>query len=414
MAKKQRMSAEEKDRRQRMKWWQEAKFGMFIHWGTYSVLGRHEWVKEQEGIPVEEYEALADRFKPEPNAPRAWAKLARQAGMKYMVMTTKHHEGFCLFDSKLTDYCAPKRACGRDLVKEYVAAARAEGLRVGFYYSLMDWRHPDGAKCATDEAARQRFVKYIHGQVRELCSNYGKVDVLWYDVPWPLDADGWESKKMNRMVRRLQPDVLINNRSKLPEDFSTPEQNIRAEPSGRGWEACMTMNGSWGYHKNDDAWKTPKEVVQNLVQCAMGGGNYLLNIGPKPDGGIPAPSVRILTAVGEWMKRYGHTIYGAERFNGQRSNWAQYTRKGKTLWVQCHAWPGEVMSISGLRTKVKSAKLLGSRGKVGIEQDRFRLRLTGLPAKAPDKLVSVVELECAAVPIRDRLAVRIGMARVKA
>ena len=395
-------------------WFVHDRFGMFIHWGTYSVLGRHEWVKEQEGIPVEEYEALADRFKPEPNAPRAWAKLARQAGMKYMVMTTKHHEGFCLFDSKLTDYCAPKRACGRDLVKEYVAAARAEGLRVGFYYSLMDWRHPDGAKCATDEAARQRFVKYIHGQVRELCSNYGKVDVLWYDVPWPLDADGWESKKMNRMVRRLQPDVLINNRSKLPEDFSTPEQNIRAEPSGRGWEACMTMNGSWGYHKNDDAWKTPKEVVQNLVQCAMSGGNYLLNIGPKPDGGIPAPSVRILTAVGEWMKRYGHTIYGAERFNGQRSNWAQYTRKGKTLWVQCHAWPGEVMSISGLRTKVKSAKLLGSRGKVGIEQDRFRLRLTGLPAKAPDKLVSVVELECAAVPIRDRLAVRIGMARVKA
>src|ERR1035438_1951169 len=185
------------DREARMKWWHEARFGMFIHWGLYSVLARHEWVMENEGIPVAEYEQLAKRFKPKPNAARDWAKLAKASGQKYMVMTTKHHEGFCHFDSKLTDYCAPKQGPGRDLVAEFVDAARAEGMRVGFYYSLMDWHHPDGARCATDEAARQRFVAYIHGQIRELLTNYGKIDILWYDVAWPLDAKGWESEKMN-------------------------------------------------------------------------------------------------------------------------------------------------------------------------------------------------------------------------
>ena len=201
------------DRERRMKWWHEAKFGMFIHWGLYSTLGRHEWVMENEGIPVSEYEKLAPNFKPVPNAARAWAQLAKRAGMKYMVMTTKHHEGFCNFDTKLTDYCAPKQGPSRDLVREYVDAARAEGLRVGFYYSLMDWHHPDGAKSKTDEAARRRFVDYIHGQVKELVTNYGKLDILWYDVAWPLDAKGWESVEMNTMVRKLQPHIIINNRS---------------------------------------------------------------------------------------------------------------------------------------------------------------------------------------------------------
>src|ERR1051326_65474 len=170
------------DREARMKWWHQARFGRFIHGGLYSVLGRHEWVMENEGIPVAEYEQIAKRFKPKPNAARDWAKLAKSAGQKYMVMTTKHHEGFCHFDSKLTDYCAPKQGPGRDQVKEYVEAARAEGLRVGFYYSLMDWHHPDGARCATDESARQRFVAYTHGLIRELMTNYGKIDVLWYDI----------------------------------------------------------------------------------------------------------------------------------------------------------------------------------------------------------------------------------------
>src|SRR5499427_10018769 len=247
----------ETDRARRMQWWHEAKFGMFIHWGLYSVLGRHEWVMENEGIPVAEYEQLAGRFNPKPNAARAWAKLARRAGQKYMVMTTKHHEGFCLFNTATTNYCAPKQAAGRDLVKEYVDAARAEGLRVGFYYSLMDWHHPDGARCADDEAARKRFVEYIHTHIRELMTNYGKIDVLWYDVSWPLDVKGWESEKMNQMVFQLQPDIVVNNRNKLAGDFATPEQKIEASAGDRAWESCMTLNDSWGYHRADDGWKSP-------------------------------------------------------------------------------------------------------------------------------------------------------------
>ena len=216
-------------REQRMQWWHAAKFGMFIHWGLYAVLGQHEWAMEYEGIPIPQYELLAKHFHPKPNAARDWARLARQAGQKYMVMTTKHHEGFCMFDTKLTNYCAPQQGPGRDLVREYVDAARAEGLKVGFYYSLMDWHHPDGAICKTDEQARQRFVAYTHGLVRELMTNYGKIDVLWYDVDWPLTPEQWESEKMNKMVFELQPEIVVNNRNGLQGDFSTPS-NISRPP----------------------------------------------------------------------------------------------------------------------------------------------------------------------------------------
>ena len=389
---------------QRMKWWHDARFGMFIHWGLYSVVGRHEWVMENEAIPFSEYEKLASRFTPKPNAARAWAKLARQAGQKYMVMTTKHHEGFCLFDSKLTNYCAPKQACGRDLVKEYVEAARAEGLRVGFYYSLMDWHHPDGARCAVDEAARRRFVDYIHGQVRELCSNYGKVDVLWYDVNWPLKPEGWEAAKMNQMVRQLQPEIIINNRTGLPEDFATPEQRIQA--ADRAWEACMTMNDSWGYQKADDAWKSPKTVVRNIVTCARDGGNYLLNIGPRPDGSIPEDSVRILTAVGKWMQKNGDTIYTADPCNVKRSNYANFTRKGNTLYMHVHFWPGDSVSISGLQSKVKSARLHATGKTLEVAQDQLRTKISGLPAAAPDDPVTTIALECESEPAQDTNMVR--------
>jgi len=394
------------DRARRMKWWHEAKFGMFIHWGLYSLLGRHEWVMEMEGIPVPEYEQLAKRFTPKPNAARDWARLAKRAGQKYMVMTTKHHEGFCLFNSQFTDYCAPKQACGRDLVKEYVEAARAEGLRVGFYHSLMDWHHPDGARCAEDEAARKRFVEYIHGQIRELLTNYGKIDILWYDVAWPLDAKGWESERMNEMVFQLQPDIIVNNRNRLDGDFSTPEQRIQAEKTGRAWEACMTMNGSWGYHKADDDWKTPKTVVRNLATCARGGGNYLLNIGPRGDGSVPEESVRILSAVGKWMEKNGQAIYDTEPCRVGRSTFANFTRKGNTLYIHVHFWPGDTVAIGGLETKVLSAKLLATGKKVDFQQERFRVRFTGLPQKAPDDPVTVLAVECESEPVQDMDVVR--------
>jgi len=408
------MIEEEKDRARRMRWWHEAKFGMFIHFGLYSLIGRHEWAMEMEGIPVAEYERLAKQFNPKPYAAREWARLAKRAGMKYMVMTTKHHEGFCLFDTELTDYCAPKQTCGRDLVAEFVEAARAEGLRVGFYYSLMDWHHPDGARCLEDEAARKRFVNYIHGQVRELMTNYGKIDILWYDVPWPLDAEGWESAKMNRMVRELQPDIIINNRSGLPEDFSTPEQHVRGESAGRAWEACMTMNDSWGYHRADDNWKTPKQILRYLITCARDGGNYLLNIGPKPDGSIPEESIRILNAVGEWMDKYGHTIYGAEPCDVKRSCFANFTRKGNTLYVHVYFWAGEEWAIGGLRTKIRSAKLLPEGDPVKFEQNEFRVRFKDLPSEAPDSPISVLELECESIPTQDMIFVRKNMPRGEA
>src|SRR3954451_22080168 len=365
------------DQAQRMQWWHDARFGMFIHWGLYSVLGRHEWAMEQEGIPVAEYEQLAKKFNPKPNAARAWARLAKQAGQKYMVMTTKHHEGFCHFDTKTTSYCAPKQAAGRDLVREYVEAARAEGMRVGFYYSLMDWHHPDGARCATDEAARRRFVDYIHGQVKELMSNYGRIDILWYDVPWPLDAKGWESVEMNKMVRKLQPDIIINNRSKIPEDFDTPEQRIEASQN-RPWESCMTLNDSWGYHSADFNWKTPTTVIRNLITCARDGGNYLLNIGPKPDGSIPVESVQILSTVGDWMSKNGATIYQSDPCQPRRGNYLSFTRKGNTLYAHVHSWRGEPVTIGNLLNRVLPAKYFATGEPVKFQQDDYRIKLTGL------------------------------------
>jgi len=396
------------DRERRMKWWHEAKFGMFIHWGLYSLLGRHEWVMEMEGIPATEYQKLAAQFKPKPNFARDWAQLAKRAGQRYMVMTTKHHEGFCNFDTKTTDYCAPKQGPGRDLVKEYVAAARAEGLRVGFYYSLMDWHHPDGARCADDEAARRRFVDYIHTHIRELLTNYGKIDILWYDVSWPLDVKGWESEKMNEMVFKLQPDIIVNNRNKLPGDFSTPEQRIEAAEAGRAWESCMTMNDSWGYHRTDDAWKTPKQVVRNLITCAHDGGNYLINIGPKPDGSIPEESVQIMSTVGRWMEKNGSALYGADICQPRRSRNGSFSRKGNTLYLHVHFWPGggDNLAFAGLRNKVKSVTLLASGHKVDFDQDEYRVRFKGLPQQAPDDPITTLAIECDSEPKQEELFVR--------
>jgi alpha-L-fucosidase len=414
------LSKQAATRAQRMAWWHEAKFGMFVHWGLYSLIGQHEWVKEVEGVPLAQYELLAKHFKPKPNAAREWARLAKKAGQKYMVMTTKHHEGFCHWDSKLTDYNAVQQGPGRDLVREFVDAARAEGLRVGFYYSLMDWHHPDGAKCKTNPEARKRFVEYTHGLIRELLTNYGKIDVLWYDVDWPLTAAEWESERMNQMVFELQPEIIVNNRNGLEGDFSTPEQEIHAEKAGRAWESCMTLNESWGFNRGDDAWKSPKTIVGNLATCARGGGNYLLNIGPKPDGSIPEESVTVLEAVGKWMDTNGKAIYGTERGEFGWNTNANYTRRGNTLYIHQQFWPGHtpaaewlsfygpeaVIALGGLKPKVKSARLLKTGQKVDFTQDEFSLRLTGLPLEAPDQPSTVIEVECDGDPIIDHDAKR--------
>jgi alpha-L-fucosidase len=402
-------------RAERMKWWHEAKFGMFIHFGLYSLIGQHEWVKEVEGVPIPQYELLARHFNPKPNAAREWARLAKRAGQKYMVMTTKHHEGFCHWDSKLTDYNAVKQGPKRDLVREYVDAARAEGLRVGFYYSLMDWHHPDGARCKTDEEARKRFVEYTHGLIRELLTNYGKIDVLWYDVSWPLDAAGWESERMNKMVFDLQPEIIVNNRNGLEGDFATPEQHITASEAGRAWESCMTLNDSWGFNRADDEWKSPKAIVKNLATCSVGGGNYLLNIGPEPDGSVPPESVAVLETVGKWLDTNGKAFYGTERGKMSWGTCASYTRRGNTFYVIQYGWPGHtpaaewlsfyqpeaMVSVAGLKPKVLSARLLKTGQKVAFTQDEFALRLTGLPLQAPDQPATVIEVECDGEPVID-------------
>ena len=395
----------EKTRPERMKWWHEARFGMFVHWGLYSQLGRHEWVMNRERIPLAEYEKLADTWKPKPRPMREWARLAKKAGMKYMVMTTKHHEGFCLWDTKQHDYNAAKRGPGRDLVREYVEACREFGLKVGFYYSLMDWHHPDGAMCAKDEAARRRFCDFTYGCVKELMSNYGKIDILWYDVSWPLDSpEKWESVKMNKMVRELQPDIIIDNRSWLPEDFGTPEEHIHAEEAGRSWEACMTFNGSWGYMPSCIDWRPVREVLDMLRQVTSGQGNLLLNIGPKPDGSVPEEAAERLVPVGKWLAKNGEAVYGkVDRVASLE--WVptgQCTQKGNTVYFWCKHWPGGELVLGGYQTRLAKAFYVATGKPIKFEQTENRIVLKSLPKANPDKIggVCVIKLQFKSPPVQ--------------
>jgi len=381
---------------------------MFVHWGLYAQLGRHEWVMNRERIPVAEYEKLADTWKPKERPAREWARLAKQAGMKYMVMTTKHHEGFCLWDTQQTDYNAVRRGPGRDLVREYVEACREFDLKIGFYYSLMDWHHPDGALCARDEAARRRFLDFTQGCVRELCTNYGKIDIMWYDVSWPLESpERWESVKMSAMVRRLQPHIIINNRAQLDEDFGTPEEHVTAAEEGRAWEACMTFNGSWGYMPISPDWRSVREVIGMLCTATAGQGNLLLNIGPAPDGSVPPEAVERLTAVGQWINTYGEALYGPVDRADTRTEWmptGRFTLKGNTAYYWCNRWPGRELAIGGIQTKVLKASLVATGEALPFEQSENRLVLKGLPEANPDPLagVSLIKLECDA-PLRQVL-----------
>ena len=308
--------------------------------------------------------------------------------MRYMVMTTKHHEGFCLFNSALTDYNTVKHGPGRDLVAEFVEATRAEGLKVGLYYSLTDWHHPDGLRCRSDEAARRRFVDFTHGQLRELMTNYGKIDILWYDGSYPLNAESWEAEKLNRMVHSLQPGIIINNRAGLAEDFGTPEQNITPEKVGRMWEACWPMNDSWGYTPIDKNWKSAWHVLRMLRTVAADGGNLLLNISPSPEGDVPPESVKVLNQVGRWMKKYGPTIYEAtDRWIplNPDPNWTwtgqvafEYTLKGSTIYMHVNRWAGSTLPVGALINKVKSARFYNGH-EIKFTQKGQQLLLEGLP-----------------------------------
>ncbi|NLG50266.1 MAG: alpha-L-fucosidase, partial [Chloroflexi bacterium] len=263
-------------------------------------------------------------------------------------------------------------------------------------YSLMDWHHPDGALCAKDEDARRRFLDFTQGCVRELCTNYGKLDILWYDVSWPLSSpELWESVKMNAMARELQPDILINNRSQLDEDFGTPEEHVTAENAGRAWEACMTFNSSWGYMPSAIDWRSVREVIDMLRTATAGKGNLLLNIGPKPDGSVPEEAYARLVPLGQWIAQNGEAMYGdvdrTDEMDWQMTgNW---TVKGNTAYYWCSRWPGKELAIGGLLTKVQKVSYLATGEPIAFEQTENRLILKGLPEENPDKIASVCVLK---------------------
>jgi len=387
-------------RDERMKWWRDARFGMFVHYGLYSQWGRHEWTQVLENIPADEYEDLAQTFNPKPGAPRDWAALAKKSGMKYMVLTTRHHEGFSLWDSNANSFNSVNYGPKRDIVREYVDACREFGLKIGFYSSLMDWHHPDSWKCAYDSDARKRFTDYIEALNTELLTNYGKIDILWYDVSRPMESpEGWNSLELNQKMRALQPHIIINNRSQLDEDFSTPEEHVTA--SDKDWEACMTFNGlSWGYMdslQTQNYSYTPHQIVRMLNTCASSGGNLLLNIGPKPDGSVPEDAIDPLTKVGEWLNDNGDAVYGRMTKNKDRRNPSfrgngvcGASKKDNLIYLWNWIWPsGGTMAIGGYMTAPKAIRYVRNGESIDFEYKDQRIILKNLPEKPLDNILGI-------------------------
>jgi alpha-L-fucosidase len=295
-------------------WWDEARFGLFVHWGVMSLLARGDWSMHREHIPIADYERLGDRFTASTWDPPAQAALARRAGMRYGVLVTRHHDGFCLWDTATDSFKATNTPAGRDLVSEWVDAFRAAGLRAGLYYSLLDWRAPAYWRGHyEDPEGWAGFRDHVHAQIRELLTGYGEIATLWYDGFWPHAGEAWGSLELEAMARELQPGILINDRSGIPGDFATPEQSIGVIPPFGRWEACLTTNDYWGWHADDHNWKSAARIVRTLVQCASGGGNLLLNVGPDPEGAVPSPAVGLLEAVGAWLRVNGDSVYGTMR-----------------------------------------------------------------------------------------------------
>jgi len=390
----------------RLKWFREARFGMFIHWGLYSQLGRWEWTMHNEQIPRGEYEKIAEVWKPRKRPMRQWARLAAKVGMKYIVMTTKHHDGFCLWDTRQTDFNSAGRGTGRDLVREYVEACREYGLKVGLYYSLMDWHHPDGMRCATDEKARKRFLDYTFGAVRELCSNYGKIDVLWYDNAYPkMPGTGWRARQLNAMVRRLQPHILINNRSGPREDFGTPEGRVVPGKGSQAWEACVSMSPAWSHVRGNRKWATAPDVVEMLAKAAGGGGNLLLNVGPRANGTLPPEPVESLKALGKWIAKNGEALYGkvdVTRGKLNLMNTGTWTLKDKTayFWVLRYSDTGQIVIGRFRGGKLRKASWLATGKAIDFEQIGSRVFLNNLPRENPDSTVGipVIKMEFASPP----------------
>ncbi len=391
-------------RRKRIQWFEHDRFGMFIHWGLYAIPARGEWVRSVERISNEAYQPYFDEFNPTAYDPKAWARLCKRAGMKYAVLTAKHHDGFCLFDSKYTDYKATNTPAGRDLVREYVDAFRAEGLRVGLYYSVIDWHHPDYPHFGDrqhperdNEAFRganhqfERYQAYMHGQVRELCENYGKIDILWFDFSYDdMCGEKWRATELVRMIRERQPDVLIDNRLEgttessvltgepleYAGDFLSPEQLL--PPMGMfdhqgnrvPWEACVTMNNNWGFAQNDNFYKPAPMLIRKLVECVSKGGNLLLNVGPDATGRIPDKSVAILEEIGRWMAKNGESVYGCGFADIEKPDYGRVTANGKHLYFHVTENTIGLLPILGLRRDdIESVRMLATGAEIPIIGD---------------------------------------------
>lgn len=414
---------------QRTQWWRDARFGMFIHFGAYAVPARGEWVKSNEHLTTEHYQKYVDAFYPADFDAKKWAKIAKAAGMKYAVLTAKHHDGFCMFDSKLTDYKVSVRFKGRDIVREFLDAFRAEGLKVGLYYSLIDWHYPDYPNVGNHpqrddkEYARRNFnwdnyLKYMYGQIEELTTNYGKLDILWFDYSFgEYHGEKWKAKELVQMVRKNQPDIILDNRLETHPpaaervltkfgDFESPEQIIPDEVvkdkygNVLPWESCFTLNRSWGYNASDKNWKSSALLVHSLVNCVSKGGNMLLNVGPDARGNIPDESIAILTEIGKWMDKNSESIYGCGISELPKPEWGRYTQKGNNLFVHWMYPTLTPINVKNISDKVKNVFLLSSGSEVPAvktifgnnEPGNFFIKLNE-SNEQPDKINTVIKIE---------------------
>jgi alpha-L-fucosidase len=415
-------------------WFVHDRFGLFIHWGIYSAAARHEWVKNREKISDEDYHKYFDHFNPDLYDPNFWAREAKNAGMKYFVVTSKHHDGFCLWDSALTDYKAPNTPACRDLLKPMVEAFRGEGLKVGFYHSLIDWHHPefpiDGLHPMREnlefrEAQKGRdirkYAEYLHGQTRELLTRFGKIDIIWFDFSYPhadygwskgKGKDDWQSEKLLAMVRELQPNVIVDDRLDLKgaADVRTPEQYqprgwVEVDGKPVVWEACQTFNDSWGYYRDQSNWRSVDELICTLIDTVSKGGNLLLNVGPTARGEFEPKAIERLRAIGQWMRVHSRSIYGCTESDFTAPTDCRFTQNGNRLYLHILAWPYRHVHLDGLAGKVKYAQLLNDGSEVKMKEidphtqaQNTQMRGSAgaltleLPLVKPNVTVPVVEL----------------------
>jgi alpha-L-fucosidase len=428
MAQAQLPKETEAQKAQRMKWWTDARFGMFIHWGLYALPARHEWVKNVERMTNEQYQKYFEMFNPDMYDPHEWAKMAKAAGMKYVVLTAKHHEGFCLFDSKFTDYKATNTPYGKDLIKEYVEAFRAEGLKVGFYYSLIDWHHPDYTidrvhplRQESDTAYARlnkgrdmnKYREYLKNQVRELLTNYGEISIIWFDFSFPgKNGKGradWDSENLLKMARSLQPGIIVDDRLDLSDveggfDFISPEQyKVAKWPEINGkrvaWETCQTFSGSWGYYRDENTWKSAAQLIELLVESVSKGGNLLLNVGPTARGVFDYRAQDRLNSMGEWMKYNSRSVYGCTEapaaFAAPDNTLLTYNPDTKKLYIHLLAYPMGSLTLKNMADKVKYIQFLHDASEIkfraGSDEGKNDI-VVELPVLKPHSEIPVLEV----------------------